>query len=130
MQTEYDAKSFADLDTYRRIIGILVKNYDERVKYQGRFDEEDFVLDEIRVIIINYLINPEYGCKKRDLNAQMLASSLQESPYYKFDDTIGEYINQEESQINLVRNFILKIKNFIPIVPILMKSYMQKIFMK
>lgn len=94
MQTEYDAKSFADLDTYRRIIGILVKNYDERVKYQGRFDEEDFVLDEIRVIIINYLINPEYGCKKRDLNAQMLASSLQESPYYKFDDTIGEYINQ------------------------------------
>ena len=94
MQTEYDAKSFADLDTYRRIIGILVKNYDERVKYQGRFDQEDFVLDEIRVIIINYLINPEYGCKKKDLNAQMLASSLQESPYYKFDDTIGEYINQ------------------------------------
>lgn len=94
MQTEYDAKSFADLDTYRRIIGILVKNYDERVKYQGRFDEEDFVLDEIRVIIMNYLINPEYGCKKRDLNAQMLASSLQESPYYKFNDTIAEYIDQ------------------------------------
>lgn len=94
MQTEYDTKSFADLDTYRRIIGILVKSYDERVKYQGRFDEEDFVLDEIRVIIMNYLINPEYGCKKRDLNVQMLASSLQESPYYKFDDTISEYIGQ------------------------------------
>ena len=94
MQTEYDAKTFADLDTYRRIIGILVKSYDERVKYQGRFDEEDFVLEEIRVIIMNYLINPEYGCKKRDLNAQMLASSLQESPYYKFNDTIAEYIGQ------------------------------------
>lgn len=93
MAIKYDPNVFSDMDSYRHIVGFLLKSYNNRIKYQGRFDATDFLAEEMRIVVLDFLVNPEYGCKKKDLNNEMLLSSLQEVDFFKTFDA-SSLINQ------------------------------------